>query len=144
MRTSLIASLSLFLAPATLAADAPQFDEANLRATIKTLSADSFGGRAPGGQGEQLTTDYISGKYKEYGLTPANGGSWLQEVPMKQITADPNTELDVSGGSTPLKFAYGSDMVVSSPRTDATVSLKDSPLVFVGYGVVAPEYKWND
>jgi Zn-dependent M28 family amino/carboxypeptidase len=144
MRTQLIAPLLLSLPLAALATDAPQFDQGNLRATIKTLSTDAFGGRAPGSRGEQLTTDYIGGKYREYGLTPANGGSWLQEVPMKQITADPNTQLDVSGGSAPLKFAYGSDMVVSSPRTDATVTLKDSALVFVGYGVVAPEYKWND
>jgi len=144
MRTTVIVSLLLSMAPMALAADAPRFDETNLRATIKTLSADAFGGRAPGSQGEKLTLDYITSQYKEYGLTPGNGDSWLQAVPMKQITADPNTELDVSGGTAPLKFAYGIDMVVSSPRTDATVSLKDSPLVFVGYGVVAPEYKWND
>jgi Zn-dependent M28 family amino/carboxypeptidase len=144
MRTTLIASLLLSVPLVALAADTPRFDETNLRSTIKTLSADGFGGRAPGSQGEQLTTDYIGGKFKQYGLTPGNGSSWLQEVPMKQITADPNTELDVSGGNAPLKFAYGTDMVVSSPRTDATVTLKDSPLVFVGYGIVAPEYHWDD
>ncbi|HEX4299487.1 MAG TPA: M28 family metallopeptidase [Gammaproteobacteria bacterium] len=144
MRTSLIASLLLSLPLAALAAGAPQFDQANLRSTIQTLSQDSFGGRAPGSQGEQLTTDYISGKFKQYGLTPGNGSSWLQEVPMKQITADPDATLVVSGGSGPYTFAYGNDMVVSSPRTDATVALKDSPLVFVGYGIVAPEYHWND
>jgi len=145
MRTRIVASALAFALP-LLAAAAPitDFSQDNLRSTIKALSSDPFGGRAPGSKGEQLTTDYISGKFKQYGLTPGNGDSWLQEVPMKQITADPNTELDVSGGSAPLKFAYGSDMVVSSPRTDATVTLKDSPLVFVGYGVVAPEYKWND
>jgi Zn-dependent M28 family amino/carboxypeptidase len=144
MRTALTVALFLSLPLASFAADAPQFDQDKLRDTMKTLSSDPFGGRAPGSQGEQLTTDYISGEYKKYGLTPGNGTSYLQEVPMKQITADPNTELDISGGAAPLKFAYGDDMVVSSPRTDATVSLKDSPLVFVGYGVVAPEYKWND
>ena len=144
MRTFAVSFLSLLLPLAALAADSPQFSEANLRDTIKTLSSDSFGGRAPGSQGEKLTLDYITGRYQQYGLTPGNGGSWLQEVPLKQITADPHTELDVSGGNTPLKFSYGDDMVVSSPRTDAVVSLKDSGLVFVGYGVVAPEYKWDD
>ena len=143
MHIRVVVSASLFALP-LLAMAAPDFSESNIRDTIKTLSSDAFGGRAPGSQGEQLTTDYISGIFQHYGLTPANGRSWLQDVPMKQITADPHTELTVSGGSTPLKFAYGSDMVVSSPRTDATVELKDSPLVFVGYGVVAPEYKWND
>ncbi|HSN16785.1 MAG TPA: M28 family metallopeptidase [Gammaproteobacteria bacterium] len=144
MRKRVVISVLALTLP-LLAMAAPAFNEANLRDTIKTLSSDAFGGRAPGSKGEQLTTDYISSKFKQYGLTPANGGSWLQAVPMKQITADPNTELTVTGGSAaPLKFAYGTDMVVSSPRTDATVALKDSPLVFVGYGVVAPEYKWND
>jgi Zn-dependent M28 family amino/carboxypeptidase len=144
MRTLLASFLSAMLPLAVLAAGGPQFSEANLRSTIQTLSADAFGGRAPGSQGEQLTTDYISGQFKRYGLTPADGTSYLQEVPMKQITADPHTEMDVSGGSAALKFAYGDDMVVSSPRTDAVVSLQASPLVFVGYGIVAPEYGWDD
>jgi Zn-dependent M28 family amino/carboxypeptidase len=144
MGTRLTAFLLASLPLIALAATAPQFDETNLRNTIKTLSSDDFGGRAPGSAGEQLTTDYISAAYKKYGLTPAAGNSYLQAVPMKQITADPNTELDISGGTAPLKFTYGDDMVVSSPRTDTRVTLKDSPLVFVGYGIVAPEYKWND
>ena len=144
MRTLLASFLSAMLPLGVLAAAGPQFSEANLRSTIQTLSADAFGGRAPGSQGEQLTTDYISGQFKRYGLTPADGTSYLQEVPMKQITADPHTEMDVSGGSAALKFAYGDDMVVSSPRTDAVVSLQASPLVFAGYGIVAPEYGWDD
>jgi Zn-dependent M28 family amino/carboxypeptidase len=144
MRTLVVSFLLTLLPLAAFAADAPKFSETNLRDTIKTLSADPFGGRAPGSQGEKLTLDYITGQYQKYGLTPGDGKSWLQEVPMKQITADPDTTLVVSGGSGPYTFAYGSDMVVSSPRTDATVSLKDSPLVFAGYGIVAPEYKWDD
>jgi Zn-dependent M28 family amino/carboxypeptidase len=127
-----------------LAAAAPQFSEDDIRASIKTLSSDAFGGRAPGSKGEVLTTAYISGKFKEYGLAPADHGSYLQEVPMKQITANPDTALSVSGGSVPLSFAYSSDMVVSTGRPVTQVVLKDSPLVFVGYGVVAPEYHWND
>src|SRR5690348_5392149 len=142
LSTSLYAALALPLIAA--AADLPQFSQDNVRATIKTLSSDPFGGRAPGSAGERLTTDYISGKFREYGLAPADHGSYLQEVPLKQITADPGTSLTVSGGGAPLHFAYGSDMIVSSPRTDASVSLRASPLVFAGYGVVAPEYGWND
>ena len=142
LNTSLYAALALPLIAA--ASDLPQFSQDNVRTTIKTLASDPFGGRAPGSTGERLTTDYISGKFKEYGLAPADHGSYLQEVPLKQITADPNTSLTLTGGSTPLHLAYGSDMIVSSPRTDASVALKDSPLVFAGYGVVAPEYGWND
>jgi Zn-dependent M28 family amino/carboxypeptidase len=144
MRISILSFLSALLPLAVLADTTPQFSEASLRTTIQTLSADAFGGRAPGSEGEKLTLDYITGQYRKYGLTPGDGTSWLQEVPMKQITADPDTTLVVSGGKGPYTFAYGSDMVVSSPRTDATVSLRKSDIVFAGYGIVAPEYKWND
>ncbi|HET7175913.1 MAG TPA: M28 family peptidase [Gammaproteobacteria bacterium] len=122
----------------------PSFSQDNIRTTIKTLSSDEFGGRAPGSPGEKLSTDYISGKFKEYGLEPADHGSYLQEVPLKQITADPHTVLRIGGGTTPLTLAYGSEMVVSTPRPEATISLKDVPLVFAGFGIVAPEYNWND
>lgn len=132
------------LAVPLLAAAPPQFVEQNIRATIKTLASDAYGGRAPGSEGEKLATDYIAGKLKEYGLEPANHGSYLQAVPLKQITADPDTSLTVSGGTTPLRFAYGTDIVVTSPRPEAEVALKASPLVFAGYGIVAPEYSWND
>ena len=140
LKTLLWTALALPL----MAAASPQFSESNIRDSIKTLSSDPFGGRAPGSAGEQLTTDYISGKLKEYGLAPADDGSYLQEVPLKQITADPSTQLTVSGGSAPVHLSYGSDMVVSTGRPVDEVSLKASPLVFAGYGVVAPEYKWND
>ena len=144
MRITILSFLSALLPLVALAAPAPQFSQTNLRDTMKTLSSDAFGGRAPGSKGEQLSIDYISSKFQQYGLTPGADGSWLQQVPLKQITADPDTVLTVTGGGMPLKFAYGSEMVASSPRTDATVALQNSPLVFVGYGVVAPEYKWND
>ena len=144
-RALTLASLTAALALPLLAAAAPpQFSEDDIRATIKTLASDPFGGRAPGSAGEQHTTNYISAKFKEYGLAPAAGGGYLQEVPLKQSTADPDTHLTVSGGAAALDLAYGSDMIVSTPRTETNVSLKDSPLVFAGYGVVAPEYKWND
>lgn len=141
---SLLIGLTLASGLAVAASGAPPFSETRLRDTIKTLSSDSFGGRAPGSAGEQLTLDYLTAEFKRAGLVPGNGASWLQEVPLKQITADPATELDVNGGTTPLKFAYAEDVVVSTPRPEAEVTLKDSPLVFAGYGVVAPEYAWDD
>ncbi|MGE5237050.1 MAG: M28 family metallopeptidase [Acidobacteriota bacterium] len=130
--------------PALAGAAGPRFSENDLRATIKTLSSDAFGGRAPGSEGERRTTDFISGKFKAYGLVPADHGSYLQAVALKQITADPHTSLAVSGGKAPLSFAYGTDMVASTGRPEREVSLKASPLVFAGYGIVAPEYGWND
>jgi Zn-dependent M28 family amino/carboxypeptidase len=120
------------------------FDDANMRSTIQTLASDAFGGRAPASVGEKLTTDYIAAHFKRYGLRPANRGSFLQDVPLIQITASPDAVLTVSGGNAPLKFAYGSDIMVGTARPQATVALTDSPLVFAGYGIVAPEYQWND
>lgn len=125
------------------AAEPARFDDANIRASIQALSSDAFGGRAPASAGEKLATDYIASQFNRYGLLPANQGSFLQQVPLVQITADPDAVLAVSGG-TPLTLAYGSDMVVSTPRPQASVALVDSPLVFAGYGIVAPEYQWND
>ena len=144
MRILLCSVLLVSLAAAAADAPPPAFSEANLRATIQTLSSDQYGGRAPGSAGEALTTGYITDKFKDYGLAPADHGSYLQQVPMLQITADPRATLEIAGGDAPLSLAYGTDMVISTPRPEAVVSLKDSPLVFAGYGVVAPQYGWND
>ncbi len=131
----------------TAAAQAPQpsrFDDTNIRSTIRTLSSDAFGGRAPGSAGETLTTDYLVSQFKRFSLRPANQGSFLQDVPLVQITADPDAVLTVSGGGALLRLGYGSDIIVGTLRPQATVSLSDSPLVFAGYGIVAPEFQWND
>jgi Zn-dependent M28 family amino/carboxypeptidase len=129
---------------AALALEPAHFDDANIRSIIQTLSSDAFGGRAPASPGEKLATGYIAAQFKRYGLRPANHGSFLQDVPLLQITADPGAVLTVSGASAPLMLAYGTDIMVDTPRPQETVSLSGSPLVFVGYGIVAPEYQWND
>jgi Zn-dependent M28 family amino/carboxypeptidase len=129
------------------AAQAPEpsrFDDANIRSTIQTLSSDAFGGRAPGSAGETLTTDYLVSQFKRVGLRPANQGSFLQDVPLVQITTDSDAVLTVSGGGALLRLGYGSDIIVGTLRPQATVTLSDSPLVFAGYGIVAPEFQWND
>lgn len=137
--------VTLLLSAAAAEAREPScFDDASIRGSIQTLSSDAFGGRAPGSPGEKLTTDYIAASFKQSGLLPANQGSYLQEVPLVQISAGADATLTVSGGGVPLSFAYGTDMVAFAPRPETTVSLTDSPLVFAGYGIVAPEYQWND
>jgi Zn-dependent M28 family amino/carboxypeptidase len=125
------------------ALEPPAVDVANLRTTIKTLSSDAYGGRAPATKGEELTTSYIAGRYKEYGLRPTYNGSYLQEVPLVQITAEGEPALSFAG-ATPLTLAYGTEQVVATPRPETDISLKDSPVVFAGFGIVAPEYHWND
>lgn len=144
MRKSVFPITLLLCTAAAQALEPAGFDDANIRSTIQTLSSDAFGGRAPASAGEKLTTDYIAAHFRQYGLRPANQGSFLQDVPLVQITVGPDAVLTVSGGNAPLKLAYGSDIIVSTARPQATVSLTDSPLVFAGYGIVAPEYQWND
>jgi len=122
---------------------AARFDEGRLAEAIRILSSDEYGGRALASAGEQLTTDYLVARFKQYGLLPANHGSYLQEVPLLQITAVDAT-MRVDGGPTSLSFAYGSDFVAFTSRPEAAIALSKSALVFAGYGIVAPEYHWND
>jgi Zn-dependent M28 family amino/carboxypeptidase len=143
MRDTAFLLVAWLCATGVHAAEPARFDDDNIRGSIQALSSDGFGGRAPASAGEKLATDYIAAQFRRYGLLPASQGSFLQPVPLVQITADPDAVLTVSGG-TPLALSYGNDMVVSTPRPQASVALADSPLVFAGYGIVAPEYKWND
>ena len=108
-RSATLVLLVLYVAP-TQAAEPSRFIDANIRQTIQTLSSDAFGGRAPGSAGETLTIDYLAGQFTRYGLQPANQGSYLQDVPLLQITADPNTALSISGSPSPLKLAFGTDI----------------------------------
>jgi Zn-dependent M28 family amino/carboxypeptidase len=107
---------------------------------IVTLASDEFEGRKPGTAGERKTVDYLVAEFKKLGLKPGNRGAWTQEVPIVEITAGSDAELSLGEAS----LAYGKDMVIWTKRVAAEVSLTESPLVFVGHGVVAPEAGWND
>ncbi|WP_313914749.1 M28 family metallopeptidase [Tahibacter sp.] len=112
---------------------------------LKKLSSDEFEGREPGTLGERLTTAYLKDEFERMGLKPGNNGSWFQSVPTVE-TALQNTDLTLAiavGGGTET-FAYKTDMVVGNLSAKPEVTLKDSELVFVGYGVNAPEQSWND
>ena len=111
---------------------------------VQVLASDEFEGRAPASRGEEKTINYLIDQFKKLGMQPGNGDSYLQEVPLVEITADDNMQLVISGKGKPLTFKYLDDFVAGSPHVTETVSLKRSPLVFVGYGIVAPEYGWND
>ncbi|RZG16213.1 M28 family peptidase [Pseudoalteromonas sp. CO342X] len=115
-------------------------NDAQLRAHIKTLASDEFGGRAPSTKGEELTLAYLTKHFKALGYQPGNGNSFLQEVPLVSLEADPNMTLTIGGKN----YEYKKDMVMGSARISELESIKDSELVFVGYGVNAPEYDWND
>ena len=122
----------------------PKFTSTTMNAVVKELSSDRYEGRGPGTRAEDLTITYIIQRFKAAGLQPGNKGSWLQDVPIVDITAKNADGLAVNAGGQTLHFAYGSDMVVGSYRVTPRTAIKDAPLVFVGYGINAPELGWND
>jgi len=111
---------------------------------VKTLASDEFEGRAPGSKGEELTVNYIRDQMQRIGLQPGNGDSWFQDVPMTETTADETTVLKITQGGKTTDLKFGTDMVVGTRTGQAEVKVDASDLVFVGYGVDAPEQKWND
>ena len=114
--------------------------DADIREPLKTLASDEFEGRLPTTEGEKKTIDFLVSEFKKAGLKPGNGDSFLQKVELMEITADADMTMTIGDNT----FAYKKDMVASSKREQNTVSLENSELVFVGYGVNAPEYNWND
>lgn len=121
-------------------AGSPGLSAQEYRRHLATLSSDEFEGRKPGTAGERKTLEYLTSQFRQWGLKPGNGDSFLQAVPFVEITAGSDARLRL--GETELK--YLDDMVIWTKRVVPEVSLDDSPLVFVGHGVVAPEYGWND
>ncbi|PWF64788.1 peptidase M28 [Shewanella sp. BC20] len=117
-----------------------QMNEARFRDDIKNLSSDEFEGRAPTTHGEKLTLDYLSKAFAEMGLKGAYQGSFLQAVPMVSYTADEAQQISLAG----LPLTYRKDIVLNSRHDNGGVNIENAPLVFVGYGVNAPEYGWND
>lgn len=117
-----------------------QMNEARFRNDIKALSSDEFEGRAPTTHGEKLTLDYLTKAFTEMGLKGAYQGSFLQPVPMVSYTADEAQQVALAG----LPFKYRQDIVLNSRHDNGGIRVENAPLVFVGYGVNAPEYGWND
>ncbi len=119
--------------------------EADYRRHIETLSSDEFGGRAPASPGEQLTVDYLTDAFSGLGLEPANGDSYIQDVPLASVNAVNKPELFISGGEgEDMNLAYITDQVIWTRKQVKDAAVQDSELVFVGYGIKAPERGWND
>ena len=114
-----------------------------LLAHIKVLASDEFEGRAPGTKGEELSVKYITDQLKKIGLKPGNpDGTYTQEVPLAGIKSEPRMSFTVADKTMDLK--YPDDFVASSARLQPEIKIDKADVVFVGYGVVAPEYGWND
>src|ERR1700722_760819 len=119
-------------------------DETVFRTHVRMLASDDFEGRKPGTTGEEKTVAYLVEQFRKLGLKPGNGESFLQPVPMVESVAAADASLTVSGAGATLTLTYGKDMVIWSKRAVPQAELKHSGLVFAGYGIVAPEYAWND
>ena len=125
------------------AAPAPAISSANILADTKALSADEFEGRAPGSAGEEKTVAFLVERFKQLGLQPGNpDGTYIQNVPLVGITSDPKLSFALDGQTLTLENV--NEFVGPSSRIAPEVATKDSGVVFVGYGVVAPEYGWDD
>jgi len=116
----------------------------DLAKDTQSLSSDEFEGRAPASAGELKTINFLRDEFQKAGLKPGNGQSYFQEIPMVVITADPAARLDVKGAKKALSFIYKEEFVAETLRVVEESVLADSEMVFAGYGIVAPEYGWND
>ena len=145
----LLVAASVVLIGCSSAPSAPDaalrsFSADRLLGHIRTLSSDEFEGRGPGSKGEQLTIKYLEDQYRSSGLEPGNpDGTFLQSVPLVGITPDKGMKLTLTGHGRTLEPKFQDDYVAWSKRVTDTSSI-DADLVFVGYGVQAPEFQWDD
>jgi Zn-dependent M28 family amino/carboxypeptidase len=123
----------------------PAIDGNTVLEHTKVLASNEYEGRAPGTHGEELTVAYITDQFKRAGLKPGNpDGSYVQNVPMVGIVTDQKAVLSFRRGTREQKLAWREDFVAWTKRVADSVSVEKSDVVFVGYGVQAPEFNWDD
>jgi Zn-dependent M28 family amino/carboxypeptidase len=154
MRTSslvLAATLAALAVPAAAQTSGPAVDSGpispqRLSADVKVLADSKLGGRAPGGPGEAGTIAYLTGQFKAMGLKPAGDkGGWTQAVPLIRFQVDPaSAKFQLTAGGRTRDLAETKDVMIWSQRPVPRVEVAKAPLVFVGYGVTAPERGWDD
>lgn len=120
------------------------FNADTLKKHISVLASDEFMGRMPFTAGETKTVSYLQDQFKQMGLEPGNGDSYIQEVPMANILATAAPSMQVKSAKGTFNLKAFDDYIIWTDKTDSSISLNDAELVFAGYGVVAPEYNWND
>ena len=132
------------LASCSSKSESYQFQVADLEPNLITLSSDEFMGRMPFTEGEQLTTSFLESKFKEMGLEPGNGDSYFQEGPMVSIITYPEQSMEFKSAQGSVVGEGMKDFVIWTQRTDSLVRIQDAEVVFAGFGIVAPEYGWDD
>jgi Zn-dependent M28 family amino/carboxypeptidase len=140
---------AMLLLPTALVAQAspaptPAISVETLKSVTQELSSDAYEGRAPTTPAEDKTVAYIVKRFQAAGLEPGNKGAWTQDVPMVEITAGNVAPYVFTGGRTPVSLAYRTDMVAGTYRVATKSAVANSDVVFVGYGVTAPEQGWDD
>ncbi len=120
------------------------FSADSLKSHIAMLASDSFMGRKPFTTGETRTLDYLQKQFAAIGMEPGNGNSFLQAVPMVNILATAAPEMQVQSSKSNFILKAYDDYIIWTDKTDSIINLDKTELIFAGYGVVAPEYNWND
>jgi Zn-dependent M28 family amino/carboxypeptidase len=135
---------------------APESEEARLKPALesitaedlsgdtKILASDEFEGRAPASPGETKTINFLRDEFEKLGVQPGNGASFFQEIPMVVSTPDASSGLHIKGGKKPIDLTSDEEFVAFTLRVAEEVTLADSEVIFAGYGIIAPEYDWND
>lgn len=154
IRSTFVAATALSLAACGAMESAPALDipdvadgdisEDTMKDITRILSSDEFEGRMPGSDGEEKTIALLTERFAAAGLQPGNNGSWVQDVPLVEITGRDFAPLTITNGETDLVYDFGSEWVGVTYREDAQTQIANSELVFVGYGINAPERGWND
>jgi Zn-dependent M28 family amino/carboxypeptidase len=150
VRTARFLAATAILLAAPLAAQSPMFDTARLSQHVQTLGSDAYEGRAPATRAETKTVDYLIAQFKAAGLQPGgavvNGKrGWTQPVPLLKSDIVGTPQLTLQSGGTSTALVQGTDIAVRSPMNGQNqVTLSNVPLLFVGYGVTAPERGWDD
>jgi Zn-dependent M28 family amino/carboxypeptidase len=138
-----ILSFTLMFVACNQMSNNPQVSVDDIKNYLAVIANDSLQGRKPFTEGEVKTINYLSNEFKQLGLAPGNNGSYFQEVPMVEITSNVAGDMQISGKEN-ISLKTNTDFVAGTRQEVENVELKSSPLVFAGYGVVAPEYNWND
>jgi Zn-dependent M28 family amino/carboxypeptidase len=116
----------------------------SLEQKIKILASDEYQGRRPFTEGEKKTLNYLQAQFRQIGIEPGNGDSFLQEVPMVEITPTADSTMIIKGAKKRFSLKGFDDYVWNTQRTDSSILWQNEEIVFAGFGIVAPEYNWND
>jgi Zn-dependent M28 family amino/carboxypeptidase len=119
-------------------------NEASLISHIKILGSDEFLGRAPGHKGEDKTIKYLLNEYKKLGLVPVSGNDFIQKINLVELTPSASPKINFSGKNGSVELDYVNDYVAVTRREEAKIAVEPTEVIFAGYGIVAPEYNWND